>query len=96
MKEEQEKIFKRWDKIPVSLPCSVMIITGKKMSNPNNDIYTVDSEGNKHPIGKQGDLPYVITENNVYSISELANLFEVALNKIDDGSTISIVIGIDN
>ena len=95
MAKGQAKIFKSWGKIPTIPPCSIMLVTGKKMSNPN-DTYTIDLEGNKRPVSQQGNLPYIITENNVYSISDLANLFEDALNKIEDKSTISIVIGIDN
>ena len=96
MVKEQAKIFKNWGKIPTVPPCSVVVVTGKKMSNPNYEAYTTDSNGNKCPISSQGNSPYIIDKNNVYSISDLASLFEDALNKIDDGSTISIVIGIDN
>ena len=96
MVKEQAKIFKNWSKIPTVPPCSIVVVMGKKMSNPNYEAYMTDSEGDKCPVVQQGNSPYIIDENNVYSISELANLFETALNKINDGATISIVIGIDN
>ena len=73
-----------------------VILTGQKLSSPyNTKVYRNVNTDDCFKAVNKGELPYIKKDTTIFSIEDISKEIENFITELDDGMTVSIVIGID-